>query len=150
MNEQRCPSCGGYVWNYGVCNFCGYAPKSVKPRFELAPIDLNKLHTTAIKSVMQKIKRSIPHLSKCLLCQQPSLFYNSIDDQFECLNPKCAIHYKPILVETKEYVDIINQLKLKHLITTIELTELEYDIYTNHLKRAGIHSEYYFEVILKY
>ena len=147
--------CGSWCVYYkdrnkvGICNNCS-SYEGKRSRFELASIDLNKLHTIAIRNVMQKIKNSIPRLSECLHCQQHSLFYNSINDNFECLSIACAFNKKPILSASKDYIDVINSLKTNRIIPPIELTELEYDIYKNYLKTLAIHTEYHFEVIIKY
>ena len=44
----------------------------------------------------EKERRSkIPKLSDCPNCHKHSLFYNSVDDAFECLNPKCQTSTAP-------------------------------------------------------
>jgi hypothetical protein len=93
--QMRCPVCGGYSWISGVCQICNYS-SATKPRFELGNIDIFKMADGLAKKKKEDLLKAekdrrdkIPMLSICSFCQQKSLFYNHIEDKYECLNLKC-------------------------------------------------------------
>lgn len=106
---MRCPSCGGYEWSDGVCKFCGYLlPKAPKPRFDMGnKVDVFKLAEGLKVREEQERRKAIPKLSGCPHCHKRSLFYNSIGDNFECLNLKCQAYGHPILSSSEEYKSIL-------------------------------------------
>lgn len=108
MSGARCPSCGGYEWYDGICKHCGYNPPPFKPRVELGEVNVFKLAEGLKKKKEQERRQAIPRLSECPYCHEQSLFYNSIDDQFECMNMKgsCPRYNTPIQSGTTEYEKI--------------------------------------------
>lgn len=86
MSGQRCPNCGGYSWDNGVCNSCGYVPKTSAPRFDLGEVDIFALAKGLKEKEEQKRRAKIPTLNNCPSCNVRSLFYDRIGDLFECMN----------------------------------------------------------------
>jgi len=93
---SACTNCSNYIYNS-------------KPKSSLGPVDPFRL-AKLLKEKKEKERRDkIPRLSDCPRCLKPSLFYNSIDDTFECLNLECSIHNIPITADTEEYQLIVNR-----------------------------------------
>jgi len=120
----------GIWWGeFGICKNCGYMPKTGS-RFEIEKVDIFDLakalkekeqekeaeeaYLTSPEYLEKKKERerrlAIPRLSYCPYCHKHSLFYNSVDDRFECLNKLCTISSKPILSDTEEYKNVIAHL----------------------------------------
>ena len=107
---MRCPQCGGYEFDRDEkCLHCGYSP-SATPKFSLGKVDIWKLAEGLKAKEETKRRNSIPKLSSCPHCKERSLFYNLLDDRFECLNHKCKMFNTPILSNTLEYKDICRSL----------------------------------------
>lgn len=111
---MKCPSCGGHNFNsHGKCSFCGsnYKPETVTPyrgyTESVSPFDLAE----ALKEKAESDRRdSIPQLSTCFKCTKQSLFYDKINDIFDCINPKCTFYHIKILSNTDQYLEIIEKL----------------------------------------
>jgi hypothetical protein len=133
VSGGRCPKCGGYSWDDGVCKFCGYTPQ-INPRFELGKVDIFELAEGLKKKEQEKEqnkflknlgekeqerRKSIPRISDCPYCHENSLYYNPINDRFECLNKKtnCQKYSNPIVNDTQEYKSIIENLIKKSVKT---------------------------------
>lgn len=111
MSGQRCPNCGGYEWHGGVCKHCGYIPKTSTPSFELRKVDIFELAEGLKKKGGQERRQAIPRLSTCPYCHENSLFYDSINDRFGCLNINtCPKYNHLILSNSPEYKSIILNL----------------------------------------
>jgi hypothetical protein len=87
-------------------------PNIFIPGFELGKVDIFKLAEGLKNKKEQERRQAIPRLSNCPYCHEHSLFYNSKDDCFECLNMKipCPKYHNPILPNTSEYNSIIEYL----------------------------------------
>jgi hypothetical protein len=153
MPDQRCPRCGGYQWYDDVCQNCGYRLTVQGPKLPpqtLSNADIKKFHELVIKETEEKISQSIPQLSDCIFCdcKRQSLFYDHIHKQFECFNPDCKAHGKPIPYNSQDYIAIIEEMQRKRIIKPIRMRRFEYDIYTNYLKRLRIESVICFEATI--
>lgn len=93
----------------GVCTNCSdYEGK--RARFDLGKIDIFRLGKL-LREKQEKEKRGkIPKLSDCPYCYEHSLFYNLVDDKFECLNLKCQAHSSHIIASTGKYKSILHAL----------------------------------------
>jgi hypothetical protein len=102
-------SCGNWCVYYQGGNYhphCGgcssYSGWGIKPRFELGAVDPFKL-ASLLKGKQESDRRrniSSIGLRVCVNCSKKSLYYNSRDDQFECLNTECKVVF---VYNTKQY-----------------------------------------------
>ena len=90
-----------------ICKSCSEYEGGVSPRFELGKVDPFKLAIGLAEKREKERRGKIPRLSDCPICHEHSLFYNLVDDKFECLNQKCAVKQKHILPGTPEYKSIL-------------------------------------------
>ncbi len=99
---MRCPKCGGYEWNEGICKFCGYMPKAEPAQGGLGMVDVFKL----AEGLAAKEKRDKPveidkssKLRICPKCGLQTLMYNKFANKDECLNKYCPKRNRPTLSE---------------------------------------------------
>ena len=89
-----------------ACKGCsGYESHGPSPG--LGPVDSFRLARLLVEKKEKERRDRIPRLSKCSCCRSLSLFYNSRDDAFECLNLKCTAHGSPIVAGTEGYESIV-------------------------------------------
>lgn len=93
-----------------ICKYCRYN-ETTKPRQDLERIDIFELarglHSKEVQEGVQAIKGKIPELSNCPKCERYSLFFDSIHNQFECLNRGCVLFGKPIVNHSELFVQIV-------------------------------------------
>jgi hypothetical protein len=99
--------------NPDVCKeICGHSPYSAQPCVE--DVDIFDLAKKLRDAEMQKWKEAtelkIPQRSYCPKCEECSLFFDSIHNQFECLNIGCSMYGKPITYASELYVEITVKL----------------------------------------
>ncbi len=95
-------SCGSWCVYYrdrdtaAICKHCSnYEGPRARARVELGKIDPFRLAKMLAEKQEKERRSKIPKLSDCPNCHKHSLFYNSVDDAFECLNPKCQTSTAP-------------------------------------------------------
>ena len=92
----------------GICSTCpDYM--GTRPSRDPGKVDIFRLARLLEEKKEKERRANILKLSDCPHCHQPSLFYNPIDDCFECLNLKCPIHSIPITADTEEYKSIVER-----------------------------------------
>lgn len=92
----------------GICSSCPHYGGS-RARFDLGKVDSFRLARMLAEKKEKERRDKILKLSDCPHCCKPSLFYNSVDDSFECLNLECPVHSIPITADTEEYKSIIDR-----------------------------------------
>jgi len=93
-----------------ICKYCRYNERT-QPRRDLEKIDIFELakglHNKEVQEGIQAVKGRIPQLSDCPECERGSLFFDSIHNQFECLNRECVLYGKPIPNTSGLFVQIV-------------------------------------------
>ena len=96
----------------GNCRFCGKprSPYRETSRFSgyVDPFVLAK----GLQARQEQNKREwIPLVSNCPYCQIKALSYNTVRDEFECLNIKCKKYHVQIHYTSVEYSFIITYIQ---------------------------------------
>jgi transcription elongation factor Elf1 len=99
--------------NLEICKNCSLY-EGVKPRQDLEKVDIikmaRKLRDKETQEGTQTVKDKIPSLSYCPKCEERSLHFDSMHNQFECLNIRCALCGKPILHGSELFRQIVLKL----------------------------------------
>lgn len=111
---MECESCVYRdLQNPDVCReICGHSPYSPEQCLEEVDIfDLaKKLRDAEMQRWDEAAKAKIPQVSYCPKCEECSLFFDSIHNQFECMNTGCSLYRKPITYASELYVEITFKL----------------------------------------
>jgi len=109
-------SCGNWCVYYSsrgntsACSVCSDYEGGQNSRFDLGTIDPFKLAEGLARKKEEERRNKIPQLTSCIICLRVSLFYNKINDNFECLNQECELHVNHIVSGSKEYIEILRKI----------------------------------------
>jgi len=99
--------------NPEICKNCSLN-EEIRPRQDLEKLDIfkmaRKLHDKETQEGIRAVKGKIPSLSDCPKCEEHSLHFNFIHNQFECLNKKCILFRKPIPNTSELFRQIVIEL----------------------------------------
>ena len=117
--EDKIMACGPWCVYYrdrhklskdGICNRCpDFEGSRARPDLE-QKVDIFRLAELLKEKEEKKRRTKIPQLSDCPSCSKHSLFYNPVEDSFECLNLDCSARGKPIRTGSEGHKSILSRI----------------------------------------
>lgn len=102
--------------NPEICKNCSLndLTETSMPRRDLERLNIfdmaKKLRGKETHEGIQAVKSKIPSLSNCPKCEEHSLYFDPIHNQFECLNKKCILFGKPIPNTSELFREVVIRL----------------------------------------